>query len=149
MCPQRTVLSRCASHFPQLLSHRLKINIHTQTYTHTHTHTHTLSLNIHSYTHTYTQLTYTHTYTLTHTHIYTYSHKHTYSHTHTFLYTHSHTHKYVTFFEGVYVCGRACHVEVRGQSMGDSSPLLPCESQGLNSGCQAWWQTPLPIDLSC
>jgi hypothetical protein len=26
--------------------------------------------------------------------------------------------------------------------------LLPCGSQGSNSGCQAWWQIPLPAESS-
>lgn len=34
-------------------------------------------------------------------------------------------------------------VEVRGHLVGVGSPLLPCGSQGSNSGCQAFQQGPL------
>lgn len=38
------------------------------------------------------------------------------------------------------------HVAIRGQLKGVHSSLPPCESHGLNSGCQAWQQTPLTAD---
>ena len=40
------------------------------------------------------------------------------------------------------------HVEVRGQIVGISS-LMQCGWWGLNSGCQAWWQAPLPVEPFC
>lgn len=44
-----------------------------------------------------------------------------------------------------------CHsmsVEVRGQPVGIDSDLLPCGSQGWNSGRQCWWQVTLPTEPS-
>ena len=41
------------------------------------------------------------------------------------------------------------HIEVIGQLAGVGSLLLPCATQGLNSGGQAWWQEPLPHHPSC
>lgn len=46
------------------------------------------------------------------------------------------------------VCKGICHgmcVEFSRQLVGLGSPLLLCESQGSNSGCQALWPAPLPI----
>lgn len=47
----------------------------------------------------------------------------------------------------VLVCGHvyAYQTQEKGQLSGISSRLLPCESLWSNWGCQAWWQTPLPI----
>lgn len=47
----------------------------------------------------------------------------------------------------VLVCGHvhAYQTQERGQLSGINSLLLPCESLWSNWGCQAWWQTPLPI----
>lgn len=38
------------------------------------------------------------------------------------------------------------NVELRGPSAGAGSRLPPCESQGLNSGYEAWSQVPLPTE---
>lgn len=48
------------------------------------------------------------------------------------------------------VCVHSCctllfhstRVEVRGELVGVGSPFLPRRLQGLNSGCQLWWQVP-------
>lgn len=50
----------------------------------------------------------------------------------------------------VCVCAHVCvHVvEVRGYPVGIGSFLPPYESQGLNSGSQAWWQMSLPMEAS-
>lgn len=37
-------------------------------------------------------------------------------------------------------------VEVKEQRAGISSFLLPCGSEGSNSGCQIWWQVLLPTE---
>lgn len=41
------------------------------------------------------------------------------------------------------------YVEVRRQLSEVGSPLLPCKTQGLNSGPEAWQQAPLPTKPSC
>ena len=40
-----------------------------------------------------------------------------------------------------------CHAGIGIVGLG--SLLLPCAFQGLNSGCQAWQQVPLPIEPLC
>lgn len=41
-----------------------------------------------------------------------------------------------------------CALRGRGELTWVGSLLLLCESQGLNSGCQAWWQAPLIAELT-
>lgn len=46
------------------------------------------------------------------------------------------------------VQAHVCHsarADVKGRFVGVASPLPQCESQGQNSGCQPWWQAPLPL----
>lgn len=48
--------------------------------------------------------------------------------------------------------GSKCHpipVKVRGQLPGTRSLLPPYGSPGMNSGHQAWWQSPLPTKPFC
>lgn len=49
---------------------------------------------------------------------------------------------------GVHLC-HDVHVEVREQFTQASALLSSRESQGSNLGHKAWWQTPLPAQLSC
>ena len=47
-------------------------------------------------------------------------------------------------YEYEHVCAMALCVEVRGQLLGVGNFLPPYRFWGSNSGCQIWWQTPLP-----
>lgn len=48
----------------------------------------------------------------------------------------------------MHVCTCLCtHVEARRQLAGVHFFLLPYGHQGLNSGCQAWKQGPVPVEL--
>lgn len=47
----------------------------------------------------------------------------------------------------LWVCGLAIHTEVEGRrEFVEVSSLLFCRSWGLNSSCQACWQSPLPAE---